>query len=120
MKTFKFYWLDGSVNEGEGLDEADALRRLGYGAGAIRALDYYKRVLNCQHCGTGFEELHSLELHELVCEKNEMFNPELKPDFFGVELVCDVIEHDGPTPIDELADVYLGFFEKREEAQAYC
>ena len=41
---YRFYWLDGTTNEGEGRDVADAFTRLGYGAGAIRALDYHKEI----------------------------------------------------------------------------
>lgn len=44
MKHYKFYFLDGRVVEGDGLDEADAFSRLGYGAGAARALDYFEEV----------------------------------------------------------------------------
>ena len=41
-KKYRFHWLDGSTNDGEGCTPADALTRLGFGAGAIRALDYYE------------------------------------------------------------------------------
>lgn len=44
MKLFRFYWLDGKVEDGRGLDVADAFNRLGYSAGAIAALDYYAEV----------------------------------------------------------------------------
>jgi hypothetical protein len=44
MKRFKFYWLDGKTNEGESTDAADALTRLGYGGGAVRALDYWEEI----------------------------------------------------------------------------
>jgi hypothetical protein len=44
MKTFKFYWLDGKTDIGEGVDVADAFRSLGFGAGAISALDYFEEV----------------------------------------------------------------------------
>ena len=44
MKKFKFYWLDGKIDIAEGLDVADAFSNLGYGAGALRALDYYKEI----------------------------------------------------------------------------
>ena len=44
MKRFRFYWLDGSVNEGDGLNVEDAFTRLGFGQGAVRALDYYEEI----------------------------------------------------------------------------
>jgi len=39
-QKFTFYWLDGTKEEMEGRDEADAFAKLGYGAGAIGAVDY--------------------------------------------------------------------------------
>jgi hypothetical protein len=44
MKKFRFHWLDGKTSEGEGDTPADALRRLGYGGGAVRALDWWEEV----------------------------------------------------------------------------
>jgi hypothetical protein len=44
MAKYKFYWLDGSVSEGEGNNAAEALNNLGFGAGATRALDYWEKV----------------------------------------------------------------------------
>ena len=44
MRFFRFYWLDGKTEEAHGYDVADAFRRLGYGAGAVKALDYYKEI----------------------------------------------------------------------------
>ena len=44
MKYFKFHWLDKTTNIGWGIDAADALTRLGYGAGALRALDYWECI----------------------------------------------------------------------------
>lgn len=41
---FKFYWLDGSTNEGPGDSPVDALNKLGFGSGALKALDYWKEV----------------------------------------------------------------------------
>lgn len=38
---FTFHWLDGKVTRGRGRDAADAMNRLGYGNGAVRALDYW-------------------------------------------------------------------------------
>ena len=42
IQKFKFHWLDGSTEVGKGVDVADAFTHLGYGAGAIGALDYYE------------------------------------------------------------------------------
>lgn len=44
MKRFRFHWRDGSTNEGPGTDAADALNRLGFGAGALPALDYWEAL----------------------------------------------------------------------------
>lgn len=44
LKRYTFYWLDGKTEEAEGYTPADALRSLGYGGGALRALDYYSSV----------------------------------------------------------------------------
>ena len=42
MNTYTFYWLDGKRQVLKGTDPADALRRAGYGQGALRALDFYE------------------------------------------------------------------------------
>jgi len=44
MKVFEFTWAHGKVETGEGLSPADALNRLGYGGGAVRALDSWREV----------------------------------------------------------------------------
>ena len=43
-RLYRFHWLSGTVQEGRGRNPADALNRLGYGGGAVRALDYYESV----------------------------------------------------------------------------
>ena len=45
-KHFRFHWGDGAIDEGDGMDAADALTRLGYGAGALPALDWHEEVLD--------------------------------------------------------------------------
>lgn len=42
MKTFTLYWLDGVIDTVKGVDIADAVRRAGYGGGALAALDFYE------------------------------------------------------------------------------
>ena len=44
MKLYRFHWLGGLVEEGTGVDVADAFSRLGYSAGALAALDYYETL----------------------------------------------------------------------------
>lgn len=44
MKRFRFIWRDGKTQEADGDDVAGAFSSLGYGAGAVRALDYYRTV----------------------------------------------------------------------------
>lgn len=49
FKQFKLHWLDGKIELVEGIDIADAFSKAGYGAGAIRALDYFEEVGNEDH-----------------------------------------------------------------------
>ena len=44
LKRYRFHWLDGTTNEGEGHTPAEALTLLGFGGGAVRALDYYETL----------------------------------------------------------------------------
>ena len=44
MNNYRFYFRSGHLDEGKGHDVADAFRRLGYGGGAIRALDFYEEI----------------------------------------------------------------------------
>jgi hypothetical protein len=41
-KIYVFHWLSGQIDEGSGISPADALNRLGYGGGAVAALDYFE------------------------------------------------------------------------------
>jgi len=41
---FRYYWFTGNVEILSGKDSADALNKAGYGAGALRALDYFEQV----------------------------------------------------------------------------
>jgi hypothetical protein len=41
---YRFHWRDGTTNDGIGRDAADALNRLGFGRGAVAALDYYETI----------------------------------------------------------------------------
>lgn len=43
-KLYRFHWGDKKVDESKGYSVADAFRRLGYGGGALRALDYWEEV----------------------------------------------------------------------------
>ena len=45
MNKYRFHWQDGTVDEGAGHTCADALTRLGYGAGAVAALDYWEKII---------------------------------------------------------------------------
>ena len=44
MKTYILHWLDGTTEKIEGNSISDAFTRAGYGAGALRALDYYEEM----------------------------------------------------------------------------
>jgi hypothetical protein len=39
---FRFHWPDGVTSEGRGIDVADALENLGFGAAVERTLEYYE------------------------------------------------------------------------------
>ena len=41
---YKFHWLTGKEEILSGRSAADALNKAGYGAGALRALDFYEPV----------------------------------------------------------------------------
>lgn len=43
-RKWRFVWRDGSVNEGYGATVEEAFAALGFGAGAVPALDYYKEI----------------------------------------------------------------------------
>ena len=42
MNWYVFHWRDGERSEGEGETPEDAFTKLGYGAGAVKALDYWE------------------------------------------------------------------------------
>lgn len=44
MRRFRFHWRDDKMEEGDGHTVSDAFTRLGYGGGALRALDYWEDV----------------------------------------------------------------------------
>ena len=44
MKKFRLHWLGGKTEDIEGTDITDAIRRAGYGAGAMKVLDYWEEL----------------------------------------------------------------------------
>ena len=44
IRRFRFHWRDGKKEEANGDDVAKAFAALGYGGGAISALDYYEEI----------------------------------------------------------------------------
>jgi len=44
LKEFIIHWKDKTTDVFKGKDIADAFTRAGYGAGAVRAVDYYEEV----------------------------------------------------------------------------
>lgn len=52
MNKYRFHWRDGKTNEGLGSSPEDAFSRLGFGAGAVAALDYYETVDIPKSCRT--------------------------------------------------------------------
>lgn len=46
LRKFRFHWLGSSKSyvDGEGSSVEDAFSRLGYGAGALAAVDYYEEI----------------------------------------------------------------------------
>lgn len=43
-QSYRFYWLHGKVDQGYGRSVADAFSKLGFGGGAMRALDFYEEL----------------------------------------------------------------------------
>ncbi len=43
-RKFILHWLHGEAETIEGYDIADAIRRAGYGGGAMSALDYWEEI----------------------------------------------------------------------------
>ena len=41
MDQFTFFWLDGKAQVLKGINAQDALTNAGYGAGAVKALDFW-------------------------------------------------------------------------------
>ncbi|MDE0943559.1 MAG: hypothetical protein OSB58_14150 [Alphaproteobacteria bacterium] len=41
---YRFHWPDGVKSEGRGVDVADALERLGFGADAAKTLEFYEVI----------------------------------------------------------------------------
>ena len=44
VKRFRFHWRDGIAHVGSGTDPAAALTQLGFGQGALAALDYWEEL----------------------------------------------------------------------------
>ena len=49
MRKFRLHWLDGKKETITGQDVSDAMRRAGYGNGALRALDYWEDLYGSEH-----------------------------------------------------------------------
>lgn len=49
MNTYTLFWLDGLRNTVRGKTIADAMNAAGYGAGAVRALDFWAHGDNHEH-----------------------------------------------------------------------
>lgn len=45
MATYRFHWKDGSISRGKGSTPEEILSKLGYGQGALGALDYWEKDL---------------------------------------------------------------------------
>lgn len=44
VSRFRFHWLGGKTEVGSGRNVAEAFSSLGYGSGALPALDYFEEV----------------------------------------------------------------------------
>lgn len=49
QRAYRFHWRDGKVQVGKGYDVAHAFTTLGYGHGALQALDYWEPVKDEDH-----------------------------------------------------------------------
>ena len=48
IKRYRFHWRDGRTNDGQGTSPEQALTLLGFGFGAVPALDYWEELLSPQ------------------------------------------------------------------------
>lgn len=62
MTTFRFHWKDGSVSVSDGASPTSALSALGFGAGAVCALDYWEKAV------------------PLTCTETDCTNPRITED----------------------------------------
>jgi hypothetical protein len=44
MNKYKLHWIDGYIEIIEGYSIGDAFRRVGYGNGALKALDWWELI----------------------------------------------------------------------------
>jgi hypothetical protein len=44
LRRFRLHWNDGKIEEGIGRDAANAFSSLGYGLGAVPALNFYEKL----------------------------------------------------------------------------
>jgi len=44
VNLYRFHWRGGPPSEGQGDSPADAMNKLGYGQGAVAALDYWEKI----------------------------------------------------------------------------
>lgn len=49
MKEFLLHWRDGEIDFVTGNNIADAMTKAGYGAGAIKALDFWEEARNTKN-----------------------------------------------------------------------
>jgi hypothetical protein len=49
ISYYKFVWKDGQEQVGHGTGPGHALTSLGYGGGAVAALDYWKKITKKEH-----------------------------------------------------------------------
>ena len=60
MRCYRFVWKDGSTNVGEGETPEEAFTALGFGAGAVPALDYHEELKTEEEIEKAMECLRSV------------------------------------------------------------
>lgn len=97
MKKFTLHWLGGKTETVEGEDIADAYRRAGFGAGALRALDYFEEVEEYDFPVWGTQG------GGLVRDTNKTYIFVEKPDCPGLDVGDKMPEEWGIVPANSLA-----------------
>jgi hypothetical protein len=85
MNNYRFHWINGGHVDGVGQSVEDAFTKLGYSAGALKAVDYYENLTPPIPVETTFGKY------------NEKAHRRLLTDH-GVNCMCSVLPQENPAP----------------------